>query len=493
MLSSRCARRWSFVGRVLRTLGLASLVLTLIFWPAIPARADDPPVHVPETRLQLVVKRVHVFHDEDWIGSGEITIHAAVLECVSPEPHGVLPCTWGSKEVPDRPYASAARMFSFSADSGDDVPLNAIVATSKGGIPAKNSSDPEDATFLVSPGKRYVVAFLGLEGDGAGWEQFGVRWDSFVPYLLIDMDYMGTATMMIDEGNNWGIGPRSLLGGKDYGADFSIEFEIRQPALPDLTPHHAIPRQLDDGRYVICASALNRGEAPAGPFTILLQLDNKEIGTFDYPGLAFSEVVDHCFLMEDPMFGTREARVRVIVNPKYSSEEPALGESDFSNNGLIEMIPAFRSATGQAQSTGTAPGSITNPGPAGGTVGGNSSTSAQADLRPTAIRFQGSDAQGNNDCDPGTNTVTVVVQNRGNAAAGSFAVQLTLDNGSDPAREMRVDRLPSDQEEKVTFDVVTLKKGRHALTVRVDSTNGVAEANEDNNQLSRDVNCKGED
>ena len=474
--SRRCVRS-------LGALGLASLFLALAFGPITTAWAEDPSVHVPETRLQLVVKRVHVIHDEDWIGSGEITIHAAVLECVSPEPHGVLPCTWGSKEAPDRPYASAARMFSFSADSGDNVSLNAIVATPKGGLSAKNSSDPDDATFLVRPDRRYAVAFLGAEGDGAGWEQFGVRWDTFVPYLLIDMDYMGTASMLIDEGGGWGLGARSLLGAKDYGADFSVDFEIRQPALPDLVPHHAIPRRLDDGRYVICASALNRGEAPAGPFSILLQLDNKEIGTFDYPWLAVSQVLDHCFLIDDPLFGTKEARVRVIVNPRSSGEEPALGESDFSNNGLIETIPAFRSSTGQAQSTAPSMGVITDPGPAG-------ATTAQIDLRPTAIRVRGADASGNSDCDPGLNTVTVVVQNRGRGTAGSFTVGLTADG--DPAGEVTVDQLQAGQERQVTFNKVNLKKGSHSLNARVDSKSGVAETDEDNNRLRIEIDCKGE-
>jgi hypothetical protein len=484
MLSDRYTRRCPSPAGILVILALASFLFAPALGLVATAWAEDPPVHVPETRLQLVVKRVHVFDDEDWIGSGEITIHAAVLECVSPEPHGVLPCTWGSKEAPNRPYASAARMFSFSADSGDDVALNTIVATPKGGIPAKNSSDPEDATFLVRPDRQYAVAFLGAEGDGAGWEQFGIRWDTFVPYLLIDMDYMGTASMLIDEGGGWGLGARSLLGSKDYGADFSVDFEIRQPALPDLVPHHAIPRRLDDGRYVICASALNRGEAPAGPFSILLQLDNKEIGTFDYPGLAFSEVVDHCFLIDDPMFGTKEARVRVIVNPRSSGEEPALGESDFSNNGLIETIPAFRSATGQAQATAPSIGVITDPGLAGGTT-------AQIDLRPTAIRVRGSDASGNNDCDPGLNTVTVVVQNRDSGTVGSFTVRLEVDG--DPAGDVTVEGLQaSGQERQVNFNGVILKKGSHTLNARVDSESSVAETDEDNNRLRKEIDCKSE-
>jgi hypothetical protein len=483
MQSDCSTRRCPSSAGILRILALASCLFASALGSAKTAWADDPPVHVPETRLQLVVKRVHVFHDEDWFGSGEITIHAAVLECVSPEPHGVLPCTWGSKEVPSRPYASAARMFNFSADSGDDVELNAIVATPKGGIPAKNSSDPEDATFLVRPDRQYVVAFLGAEGDGAGWEQFGIRWDTFVPYLLIDMDYMGTASMLIDEAGGWALGARSLLGSKDYGADFYVEFELRQPDLPDLVPHHATPRRLDDGRYVICASALNRGEVSSGPFSMLLQLDNKDIGTFDYPGLAFSEVVDHCFLIDDPLFGTKESRVRVIVNPRSSGEEPALGESDFSNNGLIETIPAFRSATGQAQSTAPSMGVITDPGPAGGAA-------ANIDLRPTAIQVRGSNASGNNDCDPGANTVTVAIQNRGTGSVGSFTVRLTVDG--DPAGEQTVDGLQAGQERQVTFNGVDLKKGSHTLTARVDSKSGVAETDEDNNRLRKEIDCKAE-
>ena len=42
----------------------------------------------------------------------------------------------------------------------------------------------------------------------------------------------------------------------------------------------------------------------------------------------------------------------------------------------------------------------------------------------------------------------------------------------------------------MSFDGVSLKKGQHTLKVSVDSKNAVVETHEDNNQLSKDVDCK---
>jgi hypothetical protein len=233
---------------------------------------------------------------------------------------------------------------------------------------------------------------------------------------------------------------------------------------------------------VICASALNRGAAASGPFLMLLSLGTKRIGSFDISGLAVSEVVDHCFLIDDPLFGAQATTARVVVNPRTGPGEWAVGESDFGNNVLDEAIPAFRAPSGQSQAPGSAPGIITDPGP-------NNST-RRSDLRAAAIRVRGADAKGENDCDPGVNTVTVVVKNRGDQAAGTFTVRLSVDGG--PSLEEAVTGLAADQEEQVGFEGVDLKKGSHTLEARVDSKNTVSETDEDNNRLQREINCKSE-
>jgi subtilase family serine protease len=44
----------------------------------------------------------------------------------------------------------------------------------------------------------------------------------------------------------------------------------------------------------------------------------------------------------------------------------------------------------------------------------------------------------------------------------------------------------------VIFSAMDLKKGTHPLSFRVDGKNGVAEIDEDNNRLSRKIDCKAE-
>ena len=55
--------------------------------------------------------------------------------------------------------------------------------------------------------------------------------------------------------------------------------------------------------------------------------------------------------------------------------------------------------------------------------------------------MKGKDPNGQNDCDPGKNDVTVVVKNQGRGAAAAFAVRLAVDNQQNDADERTVDSL----------------------------------------------------
>jgi subtilase family serine protease len=57
-------------------------------------------------------------------------------------------------------------------------------------------------------------------------------------------------------------------------------------------------------------------------------------------------------------------------------------------------------------------------------------------------------------------------------------------------REVTVDGLQAGQEWKVRFNGVSLKKGSHELTARVDSKSGVSETDEENNRLRKEIDCK---
>lgn len=468
MMSNLGTLHCRYPRRTLCFLALVGLLFANVFGLLSSARADEP-VRVPETRLQLFVKRVHIFDDRDWLGSGELTVHAAVIECTSPEPHLELPCT-GSRVV-------AGRMLRFSADSGDDVQLNTLIAAPRPYASDRNSSDPEDLTFNVSSGKQYAVAFLALEGDGNGLEMFA-DWDTFKPTLLPDFEYLGTARMVIDVGNNWRVGAHSLLGDKDYGADFSVEFDIRRPALPDLVPHHVLPRQLDDGRYVICASTVNRGESTSAPF-LLRYTWGQYGGNTTMAGLSPGQVGNHCFL-PDATFGTADIVVGVVVNPPDVFPGPRVSEGDFGNNELKVTIPAFRTPTSQAQATAGNQGVAAGPSSTGGT--------GQADLIILSVLVKDADT-GGNDCDPGKNDVTIRVRNDGPRAAASHVVRLEV---GDDETEKTLAALDGGKELDVRFDDVQFKKGQNRVTVMVDAKKTVAESDENNNERKLTVNCRDE-
>src|SRR4051794_15669989 len=82
-----------------RSLFALSLSTTAIVWPA-PGRSAALAENVdPDARLEIILKNVHVFDDNDWWFSGEITLNAAVYECKLPpapectSPPGSYPST----------------------------------------------------------------------------------------------------------------------------------------------------------------------------------------------------------------------------------------------------------------------------------------------------------------------------------------------------------------------------------------------------------------
>jgi len=112
---------------LLRSVGM-TLVLLAALLPRVSAPAsayaDEPVVRDhrdPDARIQVVLKEVHIFDDEDTFGEGEIHLLAIVTECVDAQ------CVWQCA-VPndyctaDGPIFSQA-LLNFGADSGDRVNL----------------------------------------------------------------------------------------------------------------------------------------------------------------------------------------------------------------------------------------------------------------------------------------------------------------------------------------------------------------------------------
>jgi hypothetical protein len=437
-------------------------------------RADDD----PELRLQLVLNKLHVYDDTDLFGSGEVTLFVTVQSCDPTKPVGVHLCE--SREV------LANSMLHFSASSGSDVPLNVIVGTYQPEFQAWQKHDPNDASFGVFPDEHYELSIVALEEDKhmTSDDYANVQQSLFdlKPDQLPDgWEYMGSAAMLFDQGRSYAVGPNSLLASKNYGAYFSIDFEVRSIQLPDLVPHHLILKRLDDGRYDLCASVLNRGEVGAGQSLMLVNLEYPEyrlLDAFNVPSLGASQTQEYCFDFTGSQFEAIQPgalyQATVVVD-----SEGQVAERNEANNDHRFTIALGDSPIGQSQAGAT--GQATAP-----------TGSEKPDLAVSAIRVKGSNPSGNNDCDPGNNQADVVVKNQGNAPAGGFLVRLTVDTGSDPPRVASLPGLAPGAEQTAGMGIVNLQKGQHALTASVDAKNQVAESDEDDNKKAVNVTCQDE-
>jgi hypothetical protein len=322
----------------------------------------------------------------------------------------------------------------------------------------------DEAGIPLHAGRRYQFGVLGWENDVG-------------PF---DFDTLGYLSVDLEESNNWGVGTYtrpSVENADGKPGDFEITFEIRRTPLPDLVPHHVIPRKLDDGRDIACASALNRGEAQSAPFSMVLTVDGTEPpqGRFTMYGLKPAEVGEHCFLTGPLTAGNHELGLAVDV-------ERTVAEMDEYNNRIGETFALRLAPTSSQPGLVGAPQSI---------APDSSAASARADLTLKSIRVKGKDATGQNDCDPGRNDVTVAIRNDGDNAATSIAVRLVIDDDDDGSLRT-VSSLDPGKETNVEFNRVELKKGQRQLTAAVDPQKLIAESSEDNSELKISVRCKDE-
>jgi hypothetical protein len=466
MVSSRPPWATCLAGRALAALGLAAAVLLGPVGPAVSAPADGAKRNLsdqsdPDARIQVVLKQVHIFDDEDTFGEGEIHLLAIVTECVDGQ------CAWQCV-VPndycnaDGPIFSQARL-NFGADSGDRVNLgdrlmprsdDAVFAATRAALGVS-----DEAGIPVYAGKRYQFGVLGWENDVG-------------PF---DFDTLGYLSADIDESNGWGVGTytRTSVENDDGNpGSFEMTFEIRRTPLPDLVPGAIRSLNLDDGRPVVCPSVTNRGERDAGPFRMELGVDVAPVPgqTFGITSLAVGEVLEHCFLVP-----AGQHRYTVTLDP--TRQVPEMNEH---NNAMAETI-----ALGSAPTGGASP----MVGPAN--TAGDASNAGQADLVVTSLRVRGREPTGSKDCKEGRNDIAVVLKNQGAASASGFALQVVIDD--DEVEEKAGLSLDAGKELSVRFEDLRLKKGQHKLRAIADPKNAIGEANEDNNKLEVSARCEDDD
>ncbi|HLH25240.1 MAG TPA: CARDB domain-containing protein [Chloroflexota bacterium] len=462
MTPSRRAVTLASARRSLAALVLAGLLLP---WAAVStpsAWADHHRGHEPVTRLQVVVNYVHIVDDGDWWGKGEFRLGVAL--------HRYLGCQDGGDPLRDScglHRGGIGEEWRFSASSGTFQQLDRIVpgASSDNRDPAASA----EAGIALHSGEVLSLSFRASESDPT------------IPFLPVDFEHgvLPRSDLVLRESGGWSVGRHSKRM-QDGEFDITVYYEVRRTPLPDLVPHNLRQFNLDDGRPVVCASALNQGERPSGPFQMALHVDGAvpSWGTFQAAALAVSEVTDHCFLVDALPPGPHRFALSV-------DEPRQVTEMNETNNRSAETTYALRTANAGQPGPAVGPAVVApERAPASAPL-----SAAQPDLAVTALRVRGEAPGGQNGCDPGRNQVTVVIKNLGTGAAANFAVRLVVDNRDNEARNQAVTALEAGQELEVRFDGVDLNRGEHRLTATVDARQALAELNEANNERTLTVRC----
>ena len=435
--------------RVMPSLGLAVTLLVSTLGTVVPVRASDHlrdairgPAQVqsgdPAARLQVVIKQVKVNDDHDWLGEGDMTLSVDVLRCPLPLPG----CAPADQEL------LARSITKFGAGSGETVPLNQV-------FPRDDELIPDDSSYAVYAGERYVLKLSILDRDGTGGG---------------DDDQLGRIVMQIGEGHGLGIGAhkeRSLAPMGGYDGDFEVEYKIRRAPLPDLRPSNITVHDLPGSpKKLVCMGVQNIDVVDAGPFEVALRVNGQTPpgGRATAGRLASGDGGDLCVEATLPASGGHTLAA-VVDEPR------AVAESNETNNVYEQPY----------QATGLAVAPTPTP------------VSARPDLTVDAIKVNGRVPDGKDDCADGKNEVTVVVKNQGASKAGDFVVRLVVDGDDGDASEKEVaDGLDAGEEVQLKFGDVRLKEGRRVLAATADPTTGIAESDEANNTLKVTARCQGD-
>jgi hypothetical protein len=291
--------RTVLVQRLIAALVIAAAVTP---WPLMPAGAEHQPGHEPIARLQIVLKEVYIFDDNDpgwFMGAGEMSMRFSI-------PHG-----WNTA---DNRQGYAGDTYSFSASGGNRVQFDRLLVPRRGG----ESPDEEAAAlgFLVYPGAPYSVYFEMQENDD-----------------FTDVDYMGVYQKWFGEADDWGIGTHKVRsyhtnqqGNPDRAGDYEVTFEIRRAPLPDLDPvSMQITRQASTDPERICEVGA------AGHFWVGLLVNGERWAGNEASGLAPGQHVDLCMVQRLPP----SAELVAVVD-----EERAVLEYNETNNRLVQAYTA---------------------------------------------------------------------------------------------------------------------------------------------------------
>jgi hypothetical protein len=455
----RCRNEGSWFS-LARALGASALLAAIgLLPPSSPsaALAAEPD---PAVRIMLKTNWIKVHDDSEW-GTAELE-YKVTLQRTSPSCGG--PCADDKFEY----------TYKFSGDKG-------TVKSFQG------TWDQLVPYYRAQPDGIYAAPQPGLSlfpGDG-----LRVRWAGNESDPAFD-DYLGSFVEDFSQAQGWGqavvheTSSRDTLG---FGG-FTVNYEIVRAPLPDLfITDVRVGNFADNGDDIVCVAIENVGPEPAGPYTLRFYVDGSIPRNGEIPEAGVLPAVGHLERCFQTNIAAGQHNFMATVD-----EDQKVAELSEENNskGLVATI-FRRNVGGVAQPLGpmgvlepvTDAGPSTNPTP----------TPQPADLTASNLRVRGKEPEGQNDCDPGRNDVTVVVKNEGGADAAAFAVVLLVEGDQDDGGKKDVQSLVKGAETTVRFEETRLKKGKHELKIRVDSDETIAESSESNNELAQEVRCKEED
>lgn len=245
----------------------------------------------PVARLQVVLKKVHIYSDRDW-GKGEMDLHTFIERC-DPE------AGCGADSV-----GLARSLLTFSANDGADLAFDRVVPGVADRILSETVS--EEGGIGVEAGQRYRLIFDMREQDP-----------------VID-DNMGAIIVTLEGEHGWRIGTHEMRSVVDEGraGDYRLEFEIRRMLLPDLEPLSMLVIEGGSAEDEVCVKVLNRGAREAGPFQVALLVDGAlpPIGTVEWFGLGPAQLTDPCIHARLPTSG-QYYLTALIDEPRVVFEE----------------------------------------------------------------------------------------------------------------------------------------------------------------------------
>jgi hypothetical protein len=275
------------IARRVSALAVAVALLVPVLAQPAPARADGPVIRDhrdPDSRLELVIRKLIVHDDMDW-GDGDIRLNLQVRM-------GASGCELDgcANVLVDASFPEV------HASDGDVVTLDRVVPRS--GVAFGDPRVGEGIGIPIRAGNAYTLTIVGTEVDTTSDDTMG-----FVYAHIVNES--GRPRLGVHTERSAGkCGTFFCQAGGD--ATFSVEYEIREPVLPDLravgVTVHDVPGSTQKR---VCMAVQNIGLMDISAFEVALQVDGEVVpnGRIPAGSLASGRGTEVCLQTALPTSG----------------------------------------------------------------------------------------------------------------------------------------------------------------------------------------------